>query len=719
MVSSVFTKTLTALSKGSKQNSEHMTYTIGIDVGGTFTDFLLQSGEDGARIYKVISSPDDPSDAVFAGLSEMAADAGQELSAFLSEVRRIVHGTTVTTNAVLTGRTAKTGLLTTHGFRDALQMRRGIREELYNNKYLAPEPIVPRWMRLPIRGRVVHTGLELDPIHLADIDASAAQFEAEGIEAVAVCFMHAYANPSHEQTAADRLQELMPDAYISVSTDILPQVRLYERTSTTVLNAAVGPILQRYLDRLTARLAETGFSGTLLIMQSNGGVCAPEAASAKAASTLLSGPAAGPVAGLAYAGEEKNFITIDMGGTSFEASLVRDGAPAVTTSTTINRFAMALPSMDIKTIGAGGGSIAWIDNGGLLRMGPDSAGAKPGPVCYGLGGEHPTCSDANLVLGYLSADYFAGGRINLNQEAAEAAIDAHVGGPLGLDTLQAAAGMYRVMNANMSSAIREISVERGHDPRDFPLICAGGAGALHAAMIARDLGISKVLVPREASILCAAGMLRTDLRHDLVRSYATPFTVAGIDEDKLLALLADMETEARALLNSEGILPDAQDLYYALDLRYLGQYHEVRVEEVPETLLKSVDTESVQKLFHQAHDRLYGYSLEGEDKLVELVNIRLTAIGRTEKPALPEDTAEDADPETARKGTRPALLPDHAAQSDVSVYDGDKLHHGHEMAGPVLIETAVTTILVPDGFHVTWDAAGTAILSDHEGGPHG
>ena len=380
---------------------------------------------------------------------------------------------------------------------------------------------------------------------------------------------------------------------------------------------------------------------------------------------------------------------------------------------------MALPSMDIKTIGAGGGSIAWIDDSGLLRMGPKSAGAKPGPVCYSLGGEMPTCTDANLVLGYLSAEYFSGGRMALNYEAARNAIDTHIANPLGLETLGAAAGMYKVMNANMASAIREISVEKGHDPRDFPLICAGGAGAMHVAMIARDLGIGRVLIPREASILCAAGMLRTDLRHDLVRSYTTPFTMAGIDEERLIKLLSEMEIEATELLTEENISLDAQDLFYALDLRYLGQYHEVRVEQIPETLLKTVDTEALQKLFHQAHDRIYGYSLAGEDKLVELVNIRLTAIGRTDKPVLSEQVPVDIIPGKARKGMRAVLLPEEAELSKVPVYDGQSLQHGNWLEGPAIIETPVTTLLVPEGFEVEWDATGTATLIDQKAERYG
>jgi len=648
----------------------------------------------------------------------MAAADGLSLDAFLARVGRIVHGTTVTTNAVLTGRTVPTGLLATRGFRDALEMRRGVREKLYDNKYTAPVPVVPRWLRRPVTERIDQSGAVITPLDPTDIDAAAEIFRDAGVAAVAVCFMHSYADDTHEKAAAERLRQLLPEAYVSVSSEILPQVRFYERTSTTVLNAAVGPILKRYLDRLTARLADSGFAGVLLIMQSNGGVTAPEHAAHRAATTLLSGPAAGPVAGLAYAeglGGD-SFITVDMGGTSFEASLTIGGAPAVTTGATINRFAMALPSMDIKTIGAGGGSIAWIDEGGLLRMGPQSAGAKPGPVCYGLGGVEPTCSDANLVLGYLSADFFAGGRIALDTGAARHAIEEKVARPMGLDAVAAAAGMYRVMNVNMAAAIREISIERGHDPRDFPLICAGGAGAIHAAMIAAELGIRRVLVPREASIFCAAGMLRTDLKHDYVRSYATPFAPGKVEQSRLLDLLKDMEAEGDRTLAAEGIPPDRREFRYALDLRYLGQYHEVRVEEVPETALKRLDLDTLKALFHRMHDRLYGYSLEEEGTVVELVNLRMTAVGITDKPPLTPVPLAGTDATAARKGARPVYLSGRDRFETVDVYDGDRLLPGNHIPGPAIVETDVTTIFVPERFDLDVDGFGTAVLTAQDDG---
>ena len=536
-----------------------MPYRIGVDVGGTFTDFLLFDSNGAAIVHKVLSTPDDPSRAVLAGLAQMADDAGVDLATFIAEVDLIVHGTTVTTNAVLTGKTSRTGLLTTRGFRDALQMRRGIREVQYDNKYPAAEPLVPRWLRRPISERVDTEGSVVTPLELADVDAAVTLFKESAIDAVAICFMHGYANDAHERAAAERVRQLMPDAYLSVSSEVLPQVRFYERISTTVLNAVVGPILSRYLGNLTARLADEAFAGALLIMQSNGGVTSPEVASDLAASTLLSGPAAAPVAGMAYVAPHhtQDFITIDMGGTSFDAALVKDGAPSITTDSRVNRHALGLASMEINTIGAGGGSIAWIDDGGLLRMGPDSAGASPGPVCYGRGGAAPTCSDADLVLGYLDADFFAGGTIPLDRDAAEHAIAEQIGRPLEMTAVEAANGMYHLMNVNMASAIREISVQKGYDPRDFLLLCAGGAGPLHAAAIAAELEIKNILIPKESSIFCAAGMLHSDLKHDFVRSYHTAFAADTIDQDRFAALVGEMRHAGDVVLATETV-PAAQ-----------------------------------------------------------------------------------------------------------------------------------------------------------------
>jgi N-methylhydantoinase A len=689
-----------------------MSYRIGIDVGGTFTDYLLLDERGGTRAHKVLSTPADPSQAVLQGLDELAAGIGLSLSEFLRRVEIIVHGTTVTTNAVLTGRTARAGLITTQGFRDALEMRRGVRESFYDNKLTAPRPLVPRRLRLPVRGRIDHRGSELEPLSLDDVGQAVSVLQASGVDAVAISFMHAYANPAHEEAAAELVARRMPDAYLSVSSRVLPQVRFYERTSTTVLNAVVGPILRRYVDNLRRRLADGGYEGALRIMQSNGGVTSPEAVAALAASTLLSGPAAAPTAGLAALRPhgEDSFITVDMGGTSFDAALVVGGAPSITTSSSVSRFALALPSMDIVTIGAGGGSIAWIDDG-LLKMGPQSAGADPGPACYGRGGAEPTCSDANLVLGYLSPDFFAGGRIRLDADAARAAIERGVAAALGMDPVRAAHGMYQVMNVNMASAIREISVQKGWDPREFPLVCAGGAGAIHAAMIARELGIRRVLVPRDAAIFCASGMLRTDLKHDFVRSHAAVLGDATTSRGRIGALVDEMTAEADAVLESEGIASGRRRLSYALDLRYRGQYHEVSVA-VSAGQLRDGEWEAIREAFHARHDRLYGYALRDEATPVEIVSVRLSAVGVTDKPPPVEVPFDGADARHALKGSRAVFQPEAGEFRDTPVFDGDRLRHGNRLQGPAIVEKVTTTIFVPAGFALAVDALGGCVLED-------
>ncbi len=692
-----------------------MGFKIGIDVGGTFTDFALMDEDGETETHKVLTTPDDLSRAVLSGLGQLAAARGLELSRFLARVETIVHGTTVTTNAVLTGNVARTGLLATRGFRDALEMRRGIREVQYDNKYLAPPPLVPRYLRLPVRERVAEDGSVLAAIDLDEVDRALERLREAGVEALAICFLHAYANDDHERAAARRVGERWPELYLSVSSRVLPQVRYYDRVSTTVLNAAVGPILNRYLESLTARLSDQGFRGVLLIMQSNGGVTAPEVVMEFAVSTLLSGPAAAPVAGLAYADlhGDGDFITVDMGGTSFDAALVIGGAPEVTTQGRVGRYALGLPALEINTVGAGGGSIAWIDEGGLLRMGPQSAGANPGPACYGRGGELPTCSDANLVLGYLDPDYFAGGRIKLDAEAARRAIRDKVARPLGLSLTQAAHGMYQIMNVNMATGIREISIQKGHDPREFPLICAGGAGPVHAALIARELAMPRVLIPRESSVFCAVGMLRSDLKHDFVRSYHTTLSAGAIDEDRFLRLVAEMEAEADDVLGREGIASSRRVYRHAFDLRYQGQYHEVTVE-VGAKAVRSVDLEAIARAFHSRHDRLYGYALEEEGTALELVNLRLSALGESAKPEIRRRPRLGPDASTARKGRRAVFLPSLMDYAEVEVYDGHAMGPGNRLEGPAMVERIDTTLFLPPDFVLEVDDHGSYLMSDRE-----
>jgi len=683
-----------------------MKYKIGIDVGGTFTDFLLAYEDGTTQIYKVLSTPDDPSIGLITGLQRMADDRSIPVKKFIRDVDTIVHGTTVTTNAVLTYRGAKTGLLTTEGLRDTLEMRRGVREEQYNNRFTNAEPLVPRHLRFPIRERLDYQGEVITPIALEDVHKAAGFFAEEGIEAIALCFMNSFANKDHEKLAARIIREKIPGAYLTVSSDLLPSIRFYDRISTTVLNSYVGPILRSYLTSLLRRLKDIGFKGVLLIMQSNGGVVSLEIAIDNAAVTLLSGPAGGPVAGITYTGIQgyKDCITVDMGGTSFDAALIKNQTPLVTTEGEINRLRLALPMLNIVTIGAGGGSIGWIDEGGLLRMGPQSAGAKPGPACYNLGGEFPTCTDADLVLGYLDRDYFAGGKLPLNEEKAVHAIKTHIADKLGMDVIEAAAGMYHVINVNMAAGVREVSVKRGEDPREFPLVVAGGAGPNHACMIALELEIPIMIVPKESSIFCAAGMLMSDLQHNFVRTHVSP--LQKLNPKKLRQRFEEMGKEGADLLKSEHIPKARIQFNYSIDMRYVKQYHEVNVVVTQEEIHRG-RMDSIAKKFHPEHNRLYGYSLEEVGTPIEVINLRLTCTGRTDKPRFRKMKYAGPDPSFAFKKKRKVYLPGKKAFQPVPVFDGDLLNYGNKIEGPAIIEQVNTTTFVSPEFSVLCDAYGS------------
>lgn len=686
-----------------------MSYRIGIDVGGTFTDFLLAFGDGTAKIYKVLSTPEDPSDGLMNGLKEMARDLKISLAQFLKAVETIVHGTTVTTNAVLTYNGAKTGLLTTQGLRDALEMRRGIREEQYNNRYTNVEPLVPRYLRRPVEERLDYMGKVVINFDPGSVEEALELFAGEKVEAIAICFMNSFVNKDHEELAAHLVREKMPDAYLTVSSTLFPSIRFYDRISTTVLNSYVGPVLRRYLHSLVAKLKEAGFAGTLLIMQSNGGVVAPEIAAEQAGVTLLSGPAGGPVAGITYSDIHgfEHCITVDMGGTSFDSALIKNKTPLVTSEGEINRLRLALPMLDIVTIGAGGGSVGWIDEGGLLRMGPQSAGAKPGPACYDLGGDLPTCTDADLVLGYLDPDYFAGGKMRLNYKKAAESIKTHIAERLNLNLYEAAAGMYNLINVNMAAGVREVTVKRGEDPRDFPLVVAGGAGPNHACMIALELEIPVIIIPKESSIFCAAGMLMSDLKHDFVRTYPTP--LQDMDPAKFLNLYQEMEAEGNLLLLAEHI-PEAMVEYcYHLDMRYVKQYHEVNVELSRDDVYKCKQQRIMQK-FHYKHNYLYGYSLEDEGTPVELINMRLTCIGRTAKPRFLDEAYDGPDAAKTLKSHRQVYLPHQRDFKNIPVFDGSRLRHGNRIEGPAIIEQVNTTTFITPEYSCTVDRYGSFVL---------
>ena len=702
-------------------------YKLGIDVGGTFTDFFLVGDDGSSLIHKTLSTPEDSSIGFITGIQEIAEKTGKDIDSFISEIETIVHGTTVGTNALLTQKGSKTALITTKGFRDALEMRRGVREERYNNRYKNATPLVPRQFRFTIDERIDAEGNILTPVNTTDLDPVIHLIKDNGIEAIAICFMNSYINHSHEQLAVEYLRKQIPELFISASFEVLPSVRFYERISTTCVNAYIGVVMDRYLKSLLGKLKKLNFKGQLLIMQSNGGVVTPEIASRIAAVTALSGPAAAPIAGAYYAEllGYKNCITMDMGGTSFDASLVVNGQCVTSTECEINRYRIALPTLDIVTIGAGGGSIGWLDSGGLLKMGPQSAGSLPGPVSYNRGGEEPACTDADLLLGYLDPTFFSGGKYKLNKKKTIQVTDNKLGKPLKLSAEKAAAGMYRVINMNMAQGVRQVSVERGYDPREFLMICAGGAGAIHAGEICRELEIPLFIVPDVAPIFCAAGMLLGNIKHDFVRSYMCDF--ANIDKKQYLDLYDQMKNEATTMLLSEGIAAEKIEFFPSLDLRYEGQYHEVPLQISMNQVL-DFKLDEIKNAFHAEHNRQFGYELSEEGTSLQIINLRLLAVGSTGKPLsiLNSGINKITSLNDAYKGNRLAYIPEVDEMREIPVYNGDMLSgsssnnkHSFLIKGAAIIEQINTAIFIGKSYHCQTGVKGAFVVYNHHLFPNG
>jgi N-methylhydantoinase A len=696
-----------------------MKYKVGIDIGGTFTDLIAVNQDGNTLVHKTLSTPSDPSEGFINGLREMAQFGSMSPEEFIANIDAIVHGTTVATNALLTQKGAVTALITTRGFRDALEMRRGIREEQYNNRYRNVEPLVPRNLRFTVAERTDADGSILTPIEVFELEPIVQKLIEEHVEAVAICFMHSYKNAENERIALSYLRGKLPDCFVISSHEVLPSVRFYERLSTTVVSAFVGPIVAKYLDKLTSRLHHTQYKGSLLIMTSNGGVMSPEAVKRNPAVTVLSGPAAAPTAGAFYAARMgyANCITADMGGTSFDAALVINHQCVTGTEGSINRYRIALPSLDIITIGAGGGSIGRINEGGLMQMGPQSAGAMPGPVCYGRGGETPSCTDADLILGYLNPQFFAGGRLPLDAQKAHSSISEKLALPLGISVQETAAGMFRIINNNMAQGVRQISVERGYDPREFLFIVSGGAGSIHASEICKELEIPLFLVPNVSSIFCAAGMLLGDLKHDYIRSCFSPFST--LDKALFLDLFEQMKGEGmHTLVEEEGVVPDKITFQPTLDMRYTGQYHEVQLDVAWDEVIE-FRPERIFEKFHAEHNRQFGYSLEEEGTELELINVRLRVTGATERPRFNVANREQVDIKTAIKAQREIYIPESGSMQKVPVYDGDKSIFGAHIQGPCIIEKVTTSILVSAAYDCIVDDFGSFIVYDKAYFPNG
>jgi N-methylhydantoinase A len=685
---------------------------ISIDVGGTFTDCLVLSDDGSLEAFKSPTVPSRPSEGVLRCLELAAEFYEMDVEQFVADVEVIIHGTTLALNTLVTGRGANVGMLTTEGFRDVIEIRRGLRDQrvsLYDLFIPPYEPLVPRYLRLGVPERVLYTGEVLEPLDEVATRDAAEKLRAEGVDSVAVCFLHSYANTEHERRAAAICEEVFGAGRVTTSHEILPVWREFERFSTTVVSAYVAPVVVDYVTDLEAQLAERGLRGSLLMMLANGLVQTVDEVKDRAVYLLNSGPAAAPFAALDSAAESvgNDLISIDMGGTSFDVCVIRGGVVPSTTERWVEDHRVAIKMVDVHSIGAGGGSIASVDALGLLRVGPASAGADPGPACYGKGGADPTVTDANLVLGYIPPRSLAGGEIELDEEAGREVLR-RLGLELQMSAEDAARAVYETVTATMADKIMEVCTRQGHDVRDFALVVGGGAGALHGASLAERLQIDRVFIPAAAGLYSAFGMLAMGIGRDFIRSY--PVRADQVDSDRVRALFEEMEGEARASFERMGVPAAALTLTRTAEMRYVRQFHEIEVPvpagDVTEELL-AVVSES----FHDVHEREYGFSMPVMD--VEFLIFHVRASAAPSRVALREIGPGNARPSGAQTGTRACIWGREVTETPI--FAADLLRAGDRVSGPAIIEAHATTIGVPPPFTAVVDRLGNYRLERNEG----
>lgn len=697
------------------QVGDRSRYRFGFDIGGTFTDFVLMdvvSGE--IRTYKSLTTPDRPSEAVMDGWNALLERSG----AAGSDVANAIHGTTLITNALIERKGATTAMITTAGFKDVLQMGREMRYDIYDLLLVLPEPLVQRALRLEVSERLDAQGNVVIPLDLSELEGIAAVLRQHGVEAVAVCFLHAFANPEHERQVESWIREHLPDMSVSISSEVSPQIREYERMSTTVANAYVQPLTESYLTRLKTDLEQAGFKHDLYLMLSSGGITTLETAAQFPVRLVESGPAAGALAA-AFFGEltgDEDLVSFDMGGTTAKMCLIRGRVPTVTDTFEIARvhrfkrgsgLPVRIPTIELIEIGAGGGSIARVDELGLLKVGPDSASAQPGPACYGQGGTQPTVTDADAVLGYLNPDFFLGGRMQLDLESAKNAIQTHIGEPMGLGVTEAAYGIYRIVNENMISATRVHVTERGADPRKLRLIAFGGAGPVHAHEIARALKMRGYICPANAGVASALGFLTAPTSFQFARTYISPMTESVLSD--IDSMFEQLEEEGRATLRHAGIPDSDMKLIRQADLRHAGQGHEILVD-LPEGPLAGIDLQTELKPnFFKAYEKIYGHAHPHLE--LEITTCRLIATGPKPSVALQELEATEAKPEDAIKGYRPAYFGEVGDYVETPLYERSKLSPGSRFDGPAIIEDKDSTSIVGPGTTIEVDKYANVIVS--------
>ena len=678
------------------------TLSIGVDTGGTFTDLVLRDRSAGAlAIHKLPTTPDDPARGILDGVAALVKQTGYDASA----VELLVHGTTLATNAILQRRHAKTGMLATQGFRDVLEIGRQRRPAFYNLDVLKPEPPVTRDCIHEITGRLSETGTEVIPLDEDAVYAAVRALRETGVEAIAICFMHAYANPAHEEAARAIVRDLWPEVFVCTSTDVLREFREFERFASASVNASLLPVIDRYLEKFSAGLGEVGVRPAPLVMQSNGGSVSVATVRKAPINTFLSGPAGGVVAtaNLAVQAEHPNLIAFDMGGTSTDVSLIRDGQPTKRGVVEMAGFPVRVPTLDIHTIGAGGGSIAWVDPGGLLKVGPQSAGADPGPALYGRGGTEATVTDANVLLGRLSGAALIGGAMTVYPDKSRDAVTA-LGEQAQLDPVAAAAGIVEIVNVNMMGAVRVVTIERGEDPRDYALAAFGGAGPLHAAEVAREIGIGTVIVPARPGLLSAVGLLDADRRGDF--SVTRLLTASGANLDAFKEGIGILTDRGAAWSRVEDLVMPDLNAEYAVDVRYQGQAFELTLPLESDALNEAALTALVLE-FHHRHKALNGYDMP--DQPVEIVTMRLGLAVQPQSSEPLKIAAAENEVRDAIASWRNVWFPG-TGFVDTPIYDRAKLGAGHSFDGPAIVEQTDSTTVVPPDAAVEVDALGNILI---------
>jgi N-methylhydantoinase A len=674
---------------------------IGVDVGGTFTDLVLADDRGALFTFKAPTNPSNPAEGVMAAVA-MAAH-GLELSVedVLRGCRVFVHGSTIATNTILERKGAVVGLLTTEGFRDALEIRRGFRDDAWDHRPAFPPVLAPRHLRLAVAERMDKDGRTVRPLEPDSVLQALEVFRREGATSIAICFLNSFRNDAHERACAALIRDAWPEAWLSISADIAPVIGEYERTSTAVLNAYVTPRVVPYLRELERDLRVRGLAHPLLLIQSNGGAASVEQLADRAVMLSLSGPAAGASALRAVAEMARcdNLLLMEIGGTSCDVTLMDAGEIAMVDAFALNDYHLTLPSVDIHSVSGGGGTIASVDRGGLLHVGPQGAGARPGPACYGFGGKDATVTDAHVVLGRLQSGGFANGLIALDASRARMAIEDNIASPLGVDAVTAASGIIRLLEQSLQHAMEQVSIERGHDPRRFTLVAGGGAGALHAVSVARALGCPEVYVPRLAGVFCAFGMCSTDIRQDFRLTWLGPLEQDAADGIEIG--FANLATTAQTRLADSGFALSELDFERVLELRYLGQQWPLAVPA------PSLDVTRIRADFEARHARQYGHHQpEGE---IEIVNLRLAGIGRLKR--VPPSAHELTKTQPVPYAHRSLYLDAQAGFATVPVYDGNALRPGHDIDGPALIEERNTTILIGHRDHLEVDAGDNFLIS--------